>query len=129
MARHARASNLESRSARLKLLIAKKPVFTRIGDGVGLGFRRNRTAGVWVVRVADGRAKNWTKGIATADDFEDANGGKILDFWQAQDRARVIAGVGKNCDGDDGRQVCLLMTQRRHSLTLTIYKSNNVTLF
>ena len=33
---------------------SKKPTFVRIGDGLGLGYRRNRTAGTWVVRVADG---------------------------------------------------------------------------
>ena len=100
MARHIRAFNLETRSARLKLPVAKKPVFARIGDGVGLGYRRNRTAGVWVVRVADGRGANWTKAFATADDIEEANDGAILNFWQAQDRARVLAGGGKNNDAE-----------------------------
>jgi len=39
------SSTLETRSARLKLPIAKKPLFVKIGHGVGLGYRRNRTAG------------------------------------------------------------------------------------
>ena len=103
MARHTRASNLESRSARLKLPVAKKPVFTRIGDGVGLGYRRNKTAGAWIVRAADGKGANWTKAFATADDFEEADGGIILNFWQAQDRARVLASGGKNDDANDGK--------------------------
>jgi len=90
MARSIRSSTLETRSARLKLPIAKKPIFLRIAPGVGLGYRRNRTAGTWVARVADGRGANWTKGIGSADDFDEADGAVILDFWQAQEKARII---------------------------------------
>ena len=90
MARSIRSSTLETRSARLKLPIAKKPIFLRIAPGVGLGYRRNRTAGTWVARVADGRGANWTKGIGSADDFDEADGAVILDFWQAQEKARTI---------------------------------------
>jgi len=103
--RHIRASQLESRSARLKLPVAKKPVFTRIGTGVGLGYRRNQTAGAWIVRVADGKGANWTKAFAAADDFQDADGGAILNFWQAQDRARVLASGGNNDGSGDGKPV------------------------
>src|SRR5947207_9214922 len=90
MARSTRSTQLETRSARLKLPIVKKPVFVRIGAKIGLGYRRNQTAGTWVVRVADGRGRNWTKAIAAADDFEDADGHHVLDFWQAQDKARTL---------------------------------------
>jgi integrase len=90
MARSARSSILETRSARLRLPIAKKPVFVKIGPGVGLGYRRNRTAGTWVVRVADGRGGNWTKAIGIADDFDEATDVSILDFWAAQEKAREL---------------------------------------
>ena len=43
-----------------------------------------------MVRVADGRGGNWTKAIANADDFDEADGSSILNFWQAQDKARAI---------------------------------------
>lgn len=91
MARNARSSNLETRSARLKLPISKKPLFVKIGPGVGLGYRRNRTAGAWVARVSDGKGGNWTKGIGYADDFDDADETQVLDFWQAQQQARALA--------------------------------------
>jgi integrase len=84
----------------LKRPIAKKPIFVRIGDGLGLGYRRNRTAGTWVVRVADGRGGNWTEAIGAADDFEEANGASVLNYWQAQDKARERAGMSR----DDGSQ-------------------------
>jgi integrase len=103
VARSARASKLETRAARLKLPIAKKPAFVKIGPRVGLGYRRNQTAGTWVVRVADGKGGNWTKAIGTADDLEEADGGSTLDFWQAQDRARAAARIGRDGGGDDGK--------------------------
>jgi integrase len=89
-------SAVETRSARLALPVRKKPVFRRLGPGVALGYRRNATAGTWVVRVADGRGGNWTKVFATADDHEEANGQTILTYMQACDRARALA---KSRDG------------------------------
>jgi integrase len=84
-------SAVETRSARLALPVAKKPLFTRLGPGVALGYRRNATAGTWVVRVADGRGSNWTKAFAAADDHEDANGQTVLSYMQACDKARTLA--------------------------------------
>ncbi len=88
-------SGLETRTARLKRPMAKKPEFVKIGLGIGLGYRRNATAGTWVVRVADGEGSNWTKAIGSADDYEEANGSRIFDYWQAQERARAVAAAGK----------------------------------
>ena len=98
MARSTRSAQLETRSARLKLPVAKKPVFLRIGPRIGLGYRRNQTTGTWVARVADGRGGNWTKAIGAADDFEDADGSHILDFWQAQEKARVLGRDDRGAD-------------------------------
>ena len=91
MARRSRSAQLETRTARLKLRIAKKPVFVTVGRGVGLGYRRNRGPGTWVVRATDGHCGVWTKGFGIADDHEEADGERILTFWQAQDRARALA--------------------------------------
>jgi integrase len=49
------------------------------------------------VRCADGRGGAWTKGFSTADDFEDVGGEQVLDFWQAQVRARELV-RGKHTD-------------------------------
>src|SRR3954453_19399018 len=103
MARHVRASNLETRTSRLKLPVPKKPVFVKVGPGVALGYRRNVTAGTWVARVADGKGGNWTQRVANADDFEEANGSTVLNFWQAQDRAKTLARGGS--DEGDGKPV------------------------
>jgi integrase len=90
MARSTRSSTLETRAARLRLPVARKPVFVRIGHGIGLGYRRNKTAGTWVARVSDGKGGNWTKAIGNADDYDDADGTATIDFWQAQDKARTL---------------------------------------
>ena len=49
MARRPRASQLETRTARLKLPVRQKPyAFTTIAPGIALGYRRNAGGGVWV---------------------------------------------------------------------------------
>jgi integrase len=42
------------------------------------------------MRVADGKGANWTKAFGIADDLEDADGIRVFDFWQAQDKARAL---------------------------------------
>lgn len=91
MARSIRCGTLETRSARLRLPVSKVPVFIRIGPKVGLGYRRNQTTGTWVVRRSDGKGRNSRKAIGTADDYEEPDGEKVLDFWQAQERSRKLA--------------------------------------
>jgi len=80
----------ESRAARMRLPIRRKPHFIAIAPRVGLGYRRNKGTGTWVARGADGHGGYWTKGIGLADDNEDANGTSVLTFWQAQDKARAL---------------------------------------
>jgi hypothetical protein len=118
MARRARAAQLESRGARLRLTAAKKPIFVKIGPGIGLGYRRNATAGTWVVRAADGKGGNWTKAIGTADDFDEADGRVVLDFWQAQDSARAIARVRRDRDGDHGKPATIAEALDRYEADL-----------
>ena len=90
MGRHKRSSVLESRASRLRLPVAKKPVFVAIAPKVGLGYRRNQGAGTWIARGADGRGGYWTKAFAIADDNENADNIGVLNFWQAQDKARAL---------------------------------------
>jgi len=111
---------LETRSSRLKLPIAKKPVFVKIGLGIGLGYRRNSTAGTWVVRISDGEGGNWTKAIAIADDLDEVDGKTVLDFWQAQDRARAIARNSRTGDEDGGRPVTVGKALDEHMADLKI---------
>src|SRR5262245_32696797 len=96
-----RAARLETRTARLKLPVRRKPHdFTTISPGIALGYRRCASAGRWVVKVADGHGGHWTKALGLADDFEDADGEHVLTWWQAQDKARALA---RGKDSDSGR--------------------------
>src|SRR6516225_1662726 len=93
MARRPRSSTLETRTNRLKLPVQRKPhCFTTIAPGVALAYRRGKDRNAWVVRASDGNGGNWLKNLpGIPDDFEDANGESVLDFWQAQDKARALA--------------------------------------
>jgi hypothetical protein len=85
------------------LPIRWKPYPVRIAPGVRLAYRRNETAGRWSVIVADGKGSNWMKALAVADDYENANGDTVLDYWQAQDRARVLARGTDTAHADAGK--------------------------
>jgi integrase len=97
MAHKVSFSALESRSARLRLKIRRRPFSgPSLARGILLMYRRNKTNGTWVLKVSDGRGAYWTKAFALADDFEDADGKNVLTFHQAQDQAKKLA------RGDDG---------------------------
>jgi site-specific recombinase XerD len=91
MPRKIKSNALETRTSRLKLPIAKKPVFVRVALKLSLGYRRNATAGTWVMRIADGHGGMITKGVAHADDYQESDGKQILSYYEAQDRCRQLA--------------------------------------
>jgi integrase len=95
MATKLKPGALETRSTRLKLPVAKKPVYVRIERGLNLGYRRNQGAGSWMMRVADGKGSSSIKAIGTADDLVPADGRTVLDFWQAQAQARKLFRPGQ----------------------------------
>lgn len=97
LARNVRYSSLETRTARLKLAIRRKPYSgPSLARGVTLQYRRNKTNGTWVLKASNGHGKYWTKAIAEADDFDESNGSTILTFFEVQDVAKKLA------RGDDG---------------------------
>jgi len=82
MTRSARSASFQTRTARLKLAIRKKPYAVRISPSIRLGYRRNQTAGVWRVIAADGHGSSWMRKFAVADDFEESDGRSVLTFWE-----------------------------------------------
>jgi hypothetical protein len=81
MARKVRNCLLESRSARLRLAVRRKPYSgSSLGRGMALLYRRNRTNGSWIVKVSDGHGAYWTKAFALADDYDDSDGKTVLTF-------------------------------------------------
>jgi integrase len=100
MARKVSFSALESRSARLRLKVRRRPYSgPSLARGISLMYRRNKTNGTWVLKASDGHGAYWTKGFALADDFEDSDGKNVLTFYQAQDAAKRLA-RGEDGGGD-----------------------------
>lgn len=83
----AKASPLGIKKTRLGYPVAKKPTFESLGDGVSVGYRRNAGAGTWIVRKADGKGGSTQRVIGTADDYENADGERVLSWAQAQAKA------------------------------------------
>ena len=68
MARKVSFSALESRSARLRLKIRRRPYGgPSLARGIALMYRRNKTNGTWVLKASNGHGTYWTKGFALAD--------------------------------------------------------------
>jgi integrase len=96
MPRKVRDANLETRTARSRLPVRHKPAFRLIEPGLHLGYRKLTSGpGTWLVRRYRGEGRYAVENLRTpdgelilADDFEDADGQRILDFAQAQRAAR-----------------------------------------
>ena len=74
MARRLRYPSLENHTARLKLVVRRKPYpGPTLARGVLLLYRRNKGNGSCVLKASDGRGKYWTKAIGEADDFDASN--------------------------------------------------------
>src|SRR3981081_458257 len=102
MARTARNTSLETRTAPARLRIRRTPYFTKIAKGLRLGYYRGAVAGSWSASYYRGANGYDTSAIGAADDTLEADGVKVLDYWQAQEHARrwgerqrlVAAGAG-----------------------------------
>ena len=99
MARKIRHSALETRTSRLKLKVRRKPYAgPSLARGVSLMYRRNRGNGSWVLKCSNGHGAYWTRAIGEADDFDNVDGGRILDYFTAQDVAKHLARGGPSGD-------------------------------
>lgn len=98
MARSTRNSSLENRTARLKLASEKRHSVT-IGQQLILQYRRGEKSSTWYAMVYKGNRKYIFGTLGQADDHQDANGVDVLDYFQAQDKARKFAEDAKLGDG------------------------------
>jgi len=98
MARSTRSSALENRTARLKLPTEKRHAVS-IGKGLLLQYRRGANSSTWYAKILKGDDKYLFRTLGQADDHQDANGVDILDYFQAQDKARQFAEEVKRNDG------------------------------
>jgi integrase len=89
MARRIKDATLDSKQARRKLKARGKPYYRQIERGLHLGYRKLRDgAGTWVARHYTGSQSYEVERIGAADDLSDSDGLAILDYWQAQAKAR-----------------------------------------
>jgi integrase len=85
--RRRRPSNeLATRTGRAKLAVRKKPYSVILSPGIQLAYRRNKGAGAWSVKTSA-----YLMRFAVADDHEVANNDSVMDYEQAQTKARMIA--------------------------------------
>src|SRR5262249_61132161 len=92
MPRKVRDSNLETRSARSRLAVRHKPYFRLIEPGLHLGYRKLTSGpGTWLARRYSGDGRYIVENLRTgdgalvlADDYQDSDHGRILNFAEAQ---------------------------------------------
>lgn len=90
MARTVRDHRLETRAARSRLGQRAEPYWALLSEGFHLGYYRGRQTAKWVARHrAPGAGASYKKTtLGEADDNSDADGNRVLDYRQAQDKAR-----------------------------------------
>jgi integrase len=91
MPRTVRERRLDSPAARAKLKPSGKPYWRAIYTGLHLGYRKGLNGGRWVLRRYLGAGQYEVATVAIADDHSPADGASILDFFQAQRKAREVA--------------------------------------
>jgi len=87
MARTVSSKELTSRTARRSLPIGLR-IWLRLSPGRTLGYRKGSKGGVWLARYYDAGFRLEEK-LGLADDIIDAEGARVLDFTQAQEKARA----------------------------------------
>lgn len=89
MARSARNSKLDTRTARLKLPEGVR-IYITVGEGFALGYRRTTKGyGTWEVRYRI-NGKYLYQALGNADDYQEPDGVEVFTYFQAQDKAREI---------------------------------------
>jgi len=90
MPRTVRDASLETRAARGRLKARGKPYYRALESGLHLGYRRPQTgAGKWLARHYIGNQTYELETLAIPDDFSDADGVAVLNYRQAQAKARA----------------------------------------
>jgi integrase len=95
MSKTVRERKLDSPAARAKLKHSGKPYWRAIDTGLHLGYRKGLNGGKWVLRRYLGKETYRVETIGAADDHSLADGEGILDFFQAQRKAREVAALAK----------------------------------
>lgn len=89
MARQVRDATLETRNARRRLKTQAEPHWRALDKGLHVGYRKRVTGGSWIARRFTEEGKYQKGKLGLADDFQDADGDKTLNYSQAQEAARA----------------------------------------
>jgi integrase len=86
MARRTRDARLDTRTARLKLVVRREPHWKTMQEGRAIGYRRmSGKAGTWVARRYDPAGGRSYQALGTADDYVEADRmAGVMTFAQAQ---------------------------------------------
>ena len=97
MARTRQDARINSRSARLNrkpaLKPRREPYWCAISHGLSVGYRKGATGGTWIARHFSMSTGRRIAALGVADDYEDADGIRVLSFDQAQAKAREWASL------------------------------------
>jgi integrase len=99
------AKDLQYKTKRLALAPRGRAYMVQILPGQRLGYRRPdspTTPGTFCAAVADGNGSSWQQKIGFADDFDEANGRTVFDFWQAAEQLKKLARASDG--GDEGEK-------------------------
>jgi len=88
MARLARDSKTDSRSARTRLPARREPYWVKISAACFLGYRKGSKGGTWIARFRTQEGTQAYESLGAADDHRDPDGLSVFDFAQAQEKAR-----------------------------------------
>ena len=89
MDRVVRDHRLDNRATRARLPACHRPYWRRISTGCHIGYYAGSRGGTWVARCRRaGKPGYFQKALGEADDLRDCNGVTILNYRQAQDKAR-----------------------------------------
>lgn len=90
MATTKRDGSLEYPSHRAKLKARREPYWFALEKGRSLGYRKGATGGTWIARIHSPELNRprMIHALGLADDFGKADGQTVLNYSQAQERAR-----------------------------------------
>jgi integrase len=90
MARTRQDKRMDTRSARLENFKGQRrePWWRPISKGLAIGYRKGSKGGTWIARHYSQEHGRRYQSIGTADDLVDADGVHVLNFDQAQEKAR-----------------------------------------
>jgi integrase len=86
------------------LKVRGKPYWRALDRGLHLGYRKRTGGGSWIVRRFTDAGKYSESKLGLADDFQDADGSRTLDYFQAMGEARKWHGNVVKSETDDGEQ-------------------------